>query len=386
MKFSIAPLIVVGSVRAFLSPKPTLFGLRSNQVLSSTLLEENHLETTSSNSAPEASASVRAPLKWLGPYPALSLRFPDLATSSQRERNVSAVSLDFVLDTAANTNTINAQVSAELNLEVVGQALPGVGAGGVMQGGNTYLLGDCQLEGLSNEAERFTFMTDLTASALPVASPASAGLLSLAFLQCFQGGVEFQWGRMEDGKVIEIPSITFHGTDQDIDRSLQRATIIRVPITQLPSVIVKINGIEMPALLDTGSPVTVLNAQAAKAAGVISVDVPSPEKQQNPFTKLVNSFKVSQASSRGEVLQLVNSNGQIVNLARSVQQHNVGVVDSENNDINFGTSNVYVGDLPGLAALNGIGVDSPPAVVLGMDVLRKRSKMLLRAQQNEVYF
>lgn len=386
MKFAVVPLILFGSVRAFLPPKPIFFGLTSNQVLSSTLLEDNHLETTPSNSAPEPSASVRAPLKWLGPYPSLSLRFPELATSSQRERNVTGVSLDFVLDTAANTNTINAQVSTELGLQVVGQALPGVGAGGVMQGGNTYLLGSCQLEGLSDEVERFTFMTDLTASALPVASPASAGLLSLAFLQCFQGGVEFRWGRFEDGLVTEIPSITFHGDDQVLDKSLQRATITRVPITQLPSVIVKVNGIEMPALLDTGSPVTVLNVQAAKAAGVVAVDVPSLEKLQNPFTKLVSSFKVSQASSRGEILQLVNSNGQIVNLAKSVEQHIVGVVDDENNEIDFGTSHVYVGDLPGLAALNGIGVDSPPAVVLGMDVLRKRSRMLLRAQQNEVYF
>jgi hypothetical protein len=122
---------------------------------------------------------------------------------------------------------------------------------------------------------------------------------------------------------------------------------------------VKVNGIEMPALLDTGSPVTVLNVQAAKAAGVVAVDVPSLEKLQNPFTKLVSSFKVSQASSRGEILQLVNSNGQIVNLAKSVEQHIVGVVDDENNEIDFGTSHVYVGDLPGLAALNGIGVDSP---------------------------
>jgi Aspartyl protease len=385
MKFVISPLILVGSVQAFLPPKPTPFGLRSNRVLSSTLLEENNLATTAYSSA-EPSASVRAPLKWLGPYPSLSLRFPDLATSSQRERNVTGISLDFVLDTAANTNTINSQVSTELGLQVVGEALPGVGAGGVMQGGSTYLLGNCQLEGLSNEAERFTFMTDLTASALPVASPASAGLLSLAFLQCFQGGVEFQWGRVEDGKITEIPSVTFHGSDYGIDESLQRATITRVPITQLPSVTVKVNGIEMPALLDTGSPVTVLNAQAAKAAGVIAVDVPSLDDQQNPFAKLVNSFKVSQASSRGEVLQLVNSNGQIVNLVKSLEQLNVGVVDDEDKEIDFGSSHVYVGDLPGLAALNGIGVDSPPAVVLGMDVLRKRSKMLLRTQQNEVYF
>jgi hypothetical protein len=112
-----------------------------------------------------------------GPHPSLLLRFPELATSSQRERNVTGVSLDFVLDTAANTNTINAQVSTELGLQVVGQALPGWALVVSCREATAYLLGSCQLEGLSDEVERFTFMTDLTASALPVASPASAGLL-----------------------------------------------------------------------------------------------------------------------------------------------------------------------------------------------------------------
>ena len=90
--------------------------------------------------------AVRAPLKYVGPYPCLALRFPHLATSSQRGRNVTGISLDFVLDTAANTNTLNGQVAQELQLEVVGEALPGVGAAGSIAGGDTYLLGDCQLD------------------------------------------------------------------------------------------------------------------------------------------------------------------------------------------------------------------------------------------------
>jgi hypothetical protein len=39
-----------------------------------------------------------------------------------------------------------------------------------------------------------------------------------------------------------------------------------------------------------------------------------------------------------------------------------------------------------LAAMNGLGIDSPPAVVLGMDVLRTRPRMILRAQVPEIYF
>ena len=36
---------------------------------------------------------------------------------------------------------------------------------------------------------------------------------------------------------------------------------------------------------------------------------------------------------------------------------------------------VYVGDLPGLAALDGLGAAAGPAVVLGTDLLRKRPRM-----------
>jgi hypothetical protein len=82
---------------------------------------------------------------------------------------MTSISLDFVLDTAANTNKINAQVHKELQLEIVGSALPGVGSSGAIMGGDTFMLGDSQLEGLSGEP--FTFMQKLTASALPKQLP-----------------------------------------------------------------------------------------------------------------------------------------------------------------------------------------------------------------------
>ena len=200
--------------------------------------------------------AVRAPLKFIGPYPALALRFPDLATDSQRQRNVSGISLDFVLDTAANVNTLSAQVAKELQLDVVGHALPGVASVGAIDGGEIFLLGDAQLEGIN---ETFTFMTNLTASALPIASPAAAGLLSLAFLQCF-GGVQFDWGNVPQQVP---PSVTFYEqVPQSVLDTMQPVSIQRIPVTQLPSVTVEINGVQMPALLDTGSPVTVLNSHS----------------------------------------------------------------------------------------------------------------------------
>jgi len=364
--------IFIGSAAGFTPLSLRRFGFRSS--LSSELSEDDTSSLTSNQSS-----SVEAPLKYLGPYPAIGLRFPNLATPSQLERNVTGVSLDFVLDTAANINTINAQISKELSLEKVGNAPPGVSSGGALSGGETFLLGDTQLEGLSEEP--FTFMTDLTASALQIASPASAGLLGTAFLNCFQGGVEFAWGKVEEGQITEAPSVTFHGEVEPIESSRPRAKIYPLDVTLLPSVTVRINGHEMPALLDTGSPITVLNSIAAKVAGVSVVDLPA--ETNNPFTKVGNNMKVAQAASRGELLQIAGSNGP-VNLLKSISNVNIDVVGDEN--IGFGSNPIFVGDLPGLAALDGIGADSPPAVVLGVDVLRQRSKMLFRGQQLEVYF
>ena len=53
----------------------------------------------------------------------------------------------------------------------------------------------------------------------------------------------------------------------------------------------------------------------------------------------------------------------------------------------FGTGSVFVGTVPGLGALKDLlQNDDAPAVILGMDVLRRRPSMLLRARDNEVYF
>lgn len=183
------------------------------------------------------SQAVRVPLKFIGPYPCLALRFPNLATANQRERNATGVSLDFVLDTAANSNTLQQVVATQQNLTVVGRALPGIGSAGIIaQGGDTYLLGDAQLEGLlpTNDEggdEPFTVMTGLTASVLPVASPASLGLLSLAFLQSFQGGVEFSWGgsriQSNDERPAPLqPSVTFYG-DKSMDNKILTSSYSR---------------------------------------------------------------------------------------------------------------------------------------------------------------
>jgi hypothetical protein len=385
-----ALLSIQGSLEAF---TPNSFGIHNAVKLPTSTSTEVETSITHSNYE-EESTTVRAPLKFVGPYPSLGLRFPELATKSQKSRNVTGVSLDFVLDTAANTNTINAQVVGELGLEVVGAALPGVGSAGAISGGSTYMLGDSQLDGVG---EAFTFMQGLTASALPIASPTAAGLLSLAFFNCFEGGVEFDWGSeqvMEDGMPPQRPpSITFYGQmDNNLTKILDdmtRVPIQSVPVTNLPSVTIKVNGIEMTALLDTGSPITVLNKQAAQQSGIETVELPSQSKEtKNPFAAIGNRFKeaqaTAQAAARGDVLTIAGTQGRPVNLLKSTSKARIALVGDL--EVSFGDSHVYVGDIPGLAALSGIGVQSPPTVVLGMDILRCRPKMLLRVRDNEVYF
>ncbi|KAL7473901.1 hypothetical protein ACHAXS_014435 [Conticribra weissflogii] len=385
---------------------------------------------------------VRSPLRFLGPgYPTIPLRFPHLATSSQRSRNITGVSLDFVLDTAANTNTINAQVAKELDLVKVGEAPGGVSAGGGMMGGDTFLLGECELdlsfashhganeeedeaeaeEGGSNEdnereekRDHFIFMQELTASALPVASPAAAGLLSLAFFHCFEGGVEFHWGTPRENTgdiryynataVIIPPSITFYGSSRHLDLDgMTRIPFESLPISMLPSVRLNINGVEIPALFDTGSPITVLNARAAKAVGIetcipLKEMDPTLTKQStssgpswNPFgsitKKMKSASKIAEATARGDILAIAGSDGRPVRLVKSQSPvEDDGLEDYGSSSVVLGAKNVYIGDLPGLAALGGLGGDSaPPAAVLGMDLLRCATRIVFRAQQNEIF-
>lgn len=352
------------------------------------------------------SGPVRAPLKSIGPYIGLGLNFPDLATASQRSRNMTGIALDFVLDTAANINTLNGQVAQELDLEIVDEAPGGISASGPMAGGHTYLLGSCELEGLPKD-EQFIFMENLTASALPVASPAAAGLLSLPFFHCFEGGVVFDWnGKMDvDDNGIEWrmpPSVTFYASTDDsahIRQDMTPVSIQEIPVTRLPKVMLNINGVSIPALFDTGSPITVLNAQAAEKAGVKTINAlgtndkkeKSKNNSFNPFSGLVDKFQeaqtTAQAAARGDILAIAGAAGERVDLLKSDAMVDVSLpsFNNDNGDVEFGQRNVYVGNIPGLAALNGLGDDSPPAAVLGMDVLRSK-KMLLVARNQEVYF
>ena len=427
--FTILPATATGSSRRTADASSSLLLLSSSPSGGDAAAADDDTTISTSSSDPEQQQdqqpnAVRAPLKYVGPYPCLALRFPRLATSAQRGRNVTGISLDFVLDTAANTNTLNGQVAQELQLEVVGEALPGVGAAGSIAGGDTYLLGDCQLdygvtmEGTSSSSANmadnddgkkdkkdatvdvgeFIFMQGLTASALPVASPAAAGLLGLYFFNCF-GGVMFEWGCNSNSNSnsaassLAIPSVTFFSDRNKMGNALDglvRAPIKPLPVSALPSINIVINGQKIPALLDTGSPITVLNAEAAKMAGVTTAMEDDSENSKsssnpfNPFAKLTKNFQSAQAAARGDVLLIAGAGGERVELVKSKEAVECGVVGDGDAPIDIGQHSIYVGDLPGLAALGGLGGDgAPPAAVLGMDILRTRQRMVYRV--DEVY-
>ena len=353
----------------------------------------------------EPFSTAVAPLRWAGPYPALALRFPELATAAQKERGERGVTLDFVVDTAASVNTISAPVASELALRRVGAAPDGVGAGGALAGGDIFALGECEL-GDKPAAERFTFMTGLTAAALQVASPANAGILGVAFLNCFPGGVEFRWGdpsaagaasanvlavdgapndAAADGSALPewAPQLTFYGEDAPAEATagLRAFAVRALPDSRLPVVELLVNGVAVPALLDTGSPITVLNAAAAAAAGVVAPPAPAPAGAAggggNVLSRMRSNFEAAQAAARGDVLMIGGADGP-VSLMRATEPAAFSLGDGAA----FGDgSRCYVGDLPGLAALDGLGADAGPAAVLGTDVLRRRPRMVYRASE-----
>ena len=155
---------------------------------------------------------------------------------------------------------------------------------------------------------------------------------------------------------------------EQVVRGLNAAGITRLPDSGLLVLTLTVNGVTIPALLDTGSPITVLNAAAAMAAERMP---PAVDKVAgNLLSRLVAG--VSGASSGADTLMIAGARGQRVRLTRTTPcELSIG-----GTEIGGGTCRPYVGELPGLAALNGLGADAGPAAVLGLDVLRQRPRLV----------
>ena len=372
--FASPTALLTGRRRHFFSPTfiSTSFWQRYRRYHRPGIDVERLWSTSTDSESSVEIVGVVAPLKYMGPYPCLTLCFPNLATSEQRERNLTGVSLDFVLDTGANVNSIDARLAEDLGLQILVSSkdlniLGSAGVGGTFLPGDVFLLGDCQLAGLP-QGQNFTFMTNLTAAALPHASPVGDGLLSLSFFLSFLAGVEFDWY----GTDGDPPTVIFY-YGKDLQENV-KAAMTRVPLERLAvqvlSLTINVNGTDMPALLDTGAPITILSHQAAKQAGIETL----PEPVQQPLPKRRQAYGDDALMVRG-----VDSGD--VHLSRSVSS-----VPIRAGGVSLGEGPVYVGDLPGLTLMGGLSNSSLPAVILGLDSLRRTYRMILRVSENEVWF
>ena len=313
---------------------------------------------------------VVAPLKYLGPYPCLTLRFPE----------EQAPAVDFMLDTGANINSIDSQCfqdyfaeTADLMFDshtnhIVGSA----GVGGKFAAGDLYDLGDAVLDGLP--PPDLPICHNFTAAVLPHASAVGKGILGQLFLMQYPGGVEFDWY----GTDGDPPTIILHFTQSLSAETLQNTKA--VPFQRLTTQVMAFNltlneKITIPALLDTGAPMTVLSPEVATAAGISyysEQDDDSSRDQQHP------------PSLDNKVLTVGGIDGKHMSLYRSKAPVSM---TSGNNEVNFGSGHVFVGELPGLQLLNAYGETTIPKAIFGLDALRQNIyRMIIHGCENQLLF
>eukprot|EP00747_Dinoflagellata_sp_TGD_P092594 gnl/TRDRNA2_/TRDRNA2_165466_c0_seq1.p1 gnl/TRDRNA2_/TRDRNA2_165466_c0~~gnl/TRDRNA2_/TRDRNA2_165466_c0_seq1.p1 ORF type:complete len:387 (-),score=43.89 gnl/TRDRNA2_/TRDRNA2_165466_c0_seq1:7-1047(-) len=305
-------------------------------------------------------------------FPAVTLTLPEIRTDVPGENGDEDVMLRFVLDTGANYNTIDLRVASELDLMRVGALDPGLGAAGPVGGGDTFLLGDCLVGDLRGD-NRSTLMPGLTASAIPLAYQPTEGVLSWTFLTSLRGGFEFRWTPVNDEPASLTVFAEVHGTDKVI-QGLSAIAVTELPDSGLPCVMLVVNGVEIPALLDTGSPITVLNPAAATAAEIqVESAWEAPTASSNPLAALSTRLQAVKSLIRGDVLVMPSSNGLPLLLERARASNvTLGAVQFES-----GSCKLHVGELPGFETiLRSVGAPAAPAAILGLDLLRQRPRVV----------
>ena len=211
-------------------------------------------------------------------YAAITLDLPDRATRSQRERGVSGVELDFVLDSACTTNFIVPNVAYGLDVTIVGQSPGGAGAtGALLNDAQEMLLGACKL---GNTADNQVVLRGLSAAIRPVPAPGVAGVLGRSFMDCFDA-VAFDWreGAGDPNAGVTVyQRYDFENAKHPVmgDRGFTREDVVTATPRELACGLlaceVALGGTPVPALIDTGAPRTILNTAAARLAGVFDED------------------------------------------------------------------------------------------------------------------
>ena len=344
-------------------------------------------------------------------YAAITLGLPDRATKKQQERGVKGVELDFCVDTACTTNFILPQVAYGLDMQIVGTAPAGTGATGAIGGGQEMLLGTAKLGGKAAK-EDVAAITGLSAAVVPVPTPGTAGILGRSFLNCFDA-VAFDWGPAtagggDDGGIRTLDrsgAVMDFYQEYDWDAGVEDG-LVDVDLDELPcgllAVNVTLNGVRMPALLDTGAPQTIVNRAAAAAAGIAVgsgvtgvTGVTGAEKKgksSNPFGGFMDALgRGKEAALADKGVMVMGAGGKPERLDR-VDGAGVDlrvVTDAGDADgtavrgTQLSVPSVLVGELAAFQAGLGLppandGDDSgEPGVILGLDALMSRDEVVI---------
>lgn len=343
-------------VAAFLSRSYSYWGQRFFNINTSSLYQSSQ----ESNDALSI-IGVVAPMVYIGFYPCLGLKFPHL--------NPKHNSIHFVVDTGANVNSISKDLAKKLDLSIVRKKediplLGSAGAGGSLPAGDFVMLGDCQLSGMPKTQENVTFMTNLTAAAmdLGIAEQISGGLLGTMFLYSFPAGVEFDWY----GTDGDPPTFIFYyGTSlpEDAKKNAKCIPLEKDSFFGIPTILVNINGVDLRAIIDTGSPITIISPSAAKKANI----------DRRPS-----------ADDAGEtIIKIKGIDNGILGLSQA--QDNVSI--HIGNDITLANmTTVFVGDLPGLSSAGRFSSSPYPELLLGLDALRHTYRTIFRLTEHEIWF
>lgn len=318
---------------------------------------------------PEVVTGVVAPLCYKGPYPCLSLKFPHLEGSPV---------WDFVVDTGANVNTIHAILAQTYNLTPVQglppMPLPAAGMGGSFAPGSLVVVPNAVLANMPSEQGDITFIHNLTVAALPRASPPpTAGLLGSSLCAMFPSGVEFDWF----GTDGDPPTFCFYFNEEG--RSATTTTgMTRIPIQQIMGlfvVTITVNGKDIPALLDTGSPITVLTKDAARQASLEVAKEDADDDTPSSAPQLGNHHHVKVGGIDGRPMEVMRSASTNVHVQ-------VGTVS-------LGQGPVYIGSVPAFSilqqAMPDISDTTTPSAILGLDFLRRAYRMIIVANRHEMW-
>lgn len=347
---------------------------------------------SSSSDEPLGLVGVVAPLHRIGPYTCLRLQFPDWKSDNKDKDD--ETTYDFMIDTGANVNSIDAGLVEKYQLAEFAMPLtpaPGTDSKGdnsvlshssligattsasssgkdtPHRAGTLHMLGNCQLSGLPPPP--ITFLRNLVAASLPFASPVGAGILGLPFCWTFPAGLEFDWY----GTDGDPPTIIFYYGNEPPTEAAEMEKMVRVPLQTLMGGLmtleISVNNIKMQALLDTGSPLTVLNDQACELLGI---------------------DKDHQKADADMGVKIFGIDGSPAELLRLKEEVSVQVLsDDPDTTVSLGNGHVWTGPLAGVDLIRRLGgkmTEEKPAAVLGLDFLQNAYRMLLRAPSNEVWF